>query len=585
MLKLFLRFNSLKYKIISISLILIISFTFLLIFLWYFKTSNEAEKSAELYISEMLKNSNKNFDVALKDINYIVSSAAVNRSVLNILAKERYSSSKDEFYDNKSISDYLVSLYGYKYYLEGLMISSIHGREYSIGSSLPYNSLKSQKWYTDIINSNSKKIVIPPHSNGDDMVISVARSISDNGKILGLIIADVKCSILKDIFNINLNDKGTIFIVNSKTGEFIFKPECDKLRIADGELDFRKISKKFTSASGSFYTNIRGENILVVYYYSAFTNWTSVGLISKNNLLEGFNKTLQTTLLTSIIFCFIAVCILYLVLSLLTNNLMKLNKAVKNINKDNLDISVDINSKDEIGQLYNQFGYMVNRIKGLIEDIKSKEAEKRKAEIGALQWQINPHFLYNTLNTIKFLAILQGVENIKNVSEYLSTLLHVNMEQKQFISISEEVEYIKSYLSIQEYKYSNKFTYDIFLDDGVEQCMTLKLLLQPIVENALIHGIAQLNYDGVILIRIYREGSLIKLRVQDNGAGMDEETMEKVLNKKQKSERIGINNVISRIKLNFGEDYGLSILSQKNLYTIVELSIPVINREEVNKYV
>jgi two-component system sensor histidine kinase YesM len=228
---------------------------------------------------------------------------------------------------------------------------------------------------------------------------------------------------------------------------------------------------------------------------------------------------------------------------------------------------------------------MIVRIRELINDINHREKEKRKSDLRVLQSQINPHFLHNTLNTIKFLAVLQGADNIKSVSESLSTLLHINMDERNLISVEEELEYIRSYLNIQKFKYSNKFNASFHIEEEIKTCMVLKLLLQPIIENALEYGIGPLPTQGDILIKIYKDGQALKLRVQDNGPGMDQELIAKLLDNSIQTKGIGIRNTISRIKLNFGDDFGIFILSEPYLYTIVEISVPLIIGEEVENHV
>lgn len=564
--------------------------------LWSIRTYKIEEKSAAAYISDILKISNDNFDSALRDIYSLLTLITFNNDVRDILSKTEYTSDRDLIKDNRKITDIITGLYGYKYYLGALSVTDLNNREFNLGMSFSTADLKKMpEYYNDIIHSSGEKVLLPPHLYGNitgagsdtdysNMAISMARPVVDGGKVIGAAIAEIKCNVLMDIFNLNLKDDGTILIIDSRTGNFIFKPDTGKLKVKFDEEDYKRISEKFATKKGSFYTRLGNRDFLAVYYYSDFSKWTTIGLVPKDKLLSGFTNTRNTTILLSIAFLVLAAGLSYFMSSILTKNLYKLNKALKTIDKDNLDISVKIVSRDEISQLYYQFNSMVVRIKELVSDIKQKEKEKRRAEMNALQAQINPHFLYNTLNTIQFLSVLQGVENIKTISESLSTLLHINLEDRTFISVDEEMRYLKSYLSIQEYKYSNKLVSNFILEEGTGRLMLLKLLLQPIVENSILHGIALMKGQGTILIKIYTENNCLKLRVQDNGIGMGEEKIREILDNKVQSNGIGIQNVLSRIKTNFGNDYGISISSQENLYTIVEITLPVVTEEEVEKY-
>ena len=301
-------------------------------------------------------------------------------------------------------------------------------------------------------------------------------------------------------------------------------------------------------------------------------------------MLASYNKIRNTIVFSLIMFMFVGIIITYFISLMLTKNILRLNNVMKTVGKDNMDISIAIKSNDEISQLYLQFNAMVIRIKELVNDVKNTEAAKRKAELKALQAQINPHFLYNTLNTIKFLSTIYSAENIKEVSESLSRLMHISMDNRQFISVEEEIQYIESYLRIQEYKYTNKFVYNIIADDSVKGLMVLKLLLQPIVENAIIHGIAPMKGQGIVLIKMYKEGHVLKMKVQDNGLGISKQHIDDILGCKILEDSIGLSNVIYRIKLNFGADYGITILSEENLYTVIELIVPLIMENEVDSY-
>lgn len=163
--------------------------------------------------------------------------------------------------------------------------------------------------------------------------------------------------------------------------------------------------------------------------------------------------------------------------------------------------------------------------------------------------------------------------------------MHVNMDDRIFITIEDEINYIKSYLRIQEFRYKSKLTYSISAEAGVEKLMTLKLLLQPIVENSMIHGFSSLKTEAILSIKILIENDILKIRVQDNGCGMSEQLCDSILKGTVKSKGIGLNNIISRINMYFGDPYGVSIYSKKTLFTIVELSLPIITQDGVEEYV
>lgn len=595
--KIFSHLNSIRYKYLLSSVVLMVIFSILVISFWYRNTTSDAEKSAVTYISEVLRVCNENFEVALKDVNSILSAIANNNAELNyILKKGEYTSEAEIHSDNIKVEDFLNKISTYKYYLNGIFVFDLKDKYYKTGIFMPLNDLKLQPWYSEIVDLNADRLFIPPHLYDiwlthtpeygyKNMVLSFAKPIKDGDKKIGTAIADIRCEILYNIFNRELVNKGTVYIVDEKLENFIFLPDsADKLSQTDS-VELLKMMRDIKNQEGNFYIDINGQNMLVAYYRSSFTGWTTLGLIPKDRLLSNFYNARNFVTMLTIVFCILSVAVLTVISSLITKNMLRLSRAVNLIDRDNFELNVEIKSKDEVNQLYRQIKKMLFRIKELIEDIKKTEKEKRKAETRALQSQINPHFLYNTLNTIKFLSTLHGIESIKKVSESLSLLMHVNMDARLFISVGEEVQYIKSYLEIQEFKYGNKMAYNIIAEDGVENYMTLKLLLQPLIENSLIHGISGVEGKGVVNIKIYLDDSKLKLRVQDNGSGIDSNTISKILNGNIQSGSIGLYNTISRIKLYFGEPYGLEILSQPGIFTVIEITVPLVTEDEVKNYV
>lgn len=593
------KVNSLRYKFVLSTIIFAFVFVAIIIYIWDRTAVKDADESATTYMSQLFNISNNNLEIALKDINSIISVLSVNypdnKEIWEILKKESYPSDQEQYEDNKKITDMLTRLSNNKYYLNGITIFNLKDVNYSSGVTMTLQDMKAQPWFSEILKSHGERIFIPPHfydlyssensvNPYKDKVFSYAKAIIANNAVIGYVIADIKCEILTNIFDMSLSDKGYIFLVDSSSDELIFESASNMNKPFSYNPELAEILKSTTNDKGSFYAKLAGKSVLLVYAKSSFTGWTTIGIIPKEVLLKNFYAARNYVLILTLFISLFAFIVLLIVSSILTQNIVRLNKAVSKISGNNLNLSVNIKSKDEVGQLYHQINAMVGRIKELIENIVRTEKAKSKAEIMFLQSQINPHFLYNTLNTIKFISSLHGVVNIGKITDSLSSLLHVNMDERIFISVREEVEYTKNYLGIQDFKY-NHMEYNILVEDDVEELMTLKLLLQPIVENSLIHGISAKSDKGIINIKIYLEDNCLKMRVQDNGIGMDDETIKAIMENKIHSRGIGLSNVIARIKMYFGDAYGVTIVSQKELFTIMEITIPAIKKDEVKNYV
>jgi two-component system sensor histidine kinase YesM len=245
------------------------------------------------------------------------------------------------------------------------------------------------------------------------------------------------------------------------------------------------------------------------------------------------------------------------------------------VSAGDLEIRSTITSTDEIGEMAGVFNTMMDQIESLMNQVKETEKHKRESEFAVLQSQIQPHFIYNTINSMKYYAHLKGVYEIEEVATAIVELLRAVIGQgHEFIPLSEEIHYIKQYLVIQRFKYQQEFETVWEIDESLLPHMIPKLLLQPIVENALIHGIAN-RKGGCITIKAYALDDGIHCSVSDNGKGMAQAEVAKLKGQAQHMSGVGISNVFRRIRMIYGEPYEGYITSYENLGTVVELWLPV----------
>lgn len=254
-------------------------------------------------------------------------------------------------------------------------------------------------------------------------------------------------------------------------------------------------------------------------------------------------------------------------------------KKVESGNFD-IDIDIDVQGDDEVKRLSRAFNMMVKRIRSLMEQIISEQEAKRKSELKALQAQINPHFLYNTLDSIVWMNENKDYVGVTTMVVALSQFFRISISRgRELITVSDEIEHIKSYLIIQKIRYKNKFKFSIEAQPEALGYKTLKLILQPIVENAIYHGVEQLYDEGIIKINVSIDGDTILFQVTDNGYGIKPDILKDILNKKaneKDSGGVGLKNVNERIKLFFGEQYGIEIDSILDVGTTVNIRIPII---------
>ena len=306
--------------------------------------------------------------------------------------------------------------------------------------------------------------------------------------------------------------------------------------------------------------------------------------------MEKVTDTLQKQIGRFMVVCSILIAVLIAVVAVsavmivsgILQPIRQLNSVTEKIAQGDFNARAQVNSDDEVAELAVSFNKMAGNMQSLIDKVKEDERKMRKADLRLLQEQIQPHFLYNTLDTIVWLIESnepdEAVTMVVTLSDFFREILS---KGKEFISIKEEEKHISSYLQIQEMRYRDILEYDIQLDQVIYKYQILKLTLQPVVENALYHGIKYKRAKGCIHIHGEKEGDIIRLTVRDDGVGMDEEELEQLRQQIEKpcqeTERgFGLANVNERIHMYFGYEYGMKIESEKGKGTTVEIVIPAI---------
>lgn len=250
------------------------------------------------------------------------------------------------------------------------------------------------------------------------------------------------------------------------------------------------------------------------------------------------------------------------------------------VEKGDFSQSVEFIGKDEIGQLGQRYDQMVKQINLLIHDVVQSKLEQRNAELKTLQAQIQPHFLYNTLNTICWTAERNGQKDIADMTYALSKVFRITLNDgKDFITLKEELKLVENYLYLQEMRFKPKFTYEIEVHPEAENLIIPKLLIQPFVENAVIHGIEPSSESGFIYISANHEGNIVRIKIIDNGVGMSEEQLRKLNSynlkefDRQQGAGYAIYNVKERLKHVYGEKAEITFYAIKGCGTRVEIQI------------
>lgn len=318
-----------------------------------------------------------------------------------------------------------------------------------------------------------------------------------------------------------------------------------------------------------------------------YTGWKLVGVVPADNIWDNYGQLLLFFLFVVLFSIFLLVFVNLHLSERISVPIKTLERAVKELEAGREEVDIDVSGPYEIERLGHSIRSMVSTMRHLMDDIIEQEAQKRRSELDVLQSQINPHFLYNTLDSVVWMTENGRTDEAILMVTSLARFFRISLSRgSNIIPIADELEHARHYLTIQKMRYKNKFSAVIAAEDGVEGLYTIKLIVQPILENAIYHGMAYADGDGEITVRARRDGEDVVIEVADNGPGMPEETVERLLDQSYaaapgtKGLGIGLRNVHQRIRLTFGEEYGLAIHSEPDAGTTVCIRLPVLEGPE-----
>lgn len=393
----------------------------------------------------------------------------------------------------------------------------------------------------------------------------------------GILLIDIRYSSLQQILeNITLGNQGYLYMVSSG-GELIYHPKMQM--IETGQMS-ENIDTAAGYRDGSYREKYGGEWREVSVKSVGYTGWKLLSVTPEKGL--PLNNLKMRLFVVFVVAAFLLVLVLTntFISSRITTPIQKLERSVNAIEAGDLDTEVYMGGSYEIRHLGRSIGDMAKRIKALMQDIVTEQESKRKNEFDILQSQINPHFLYNTLDIIVWMIENGQKQEAAAVVTALARFFRISLSKgRSIITVRDELEHVRNYLMIQQMRFKNKFTYRIEAKEDVMELVSLKLILQPLVENAIYYGMEFMDGDGEIDVEVYRESEDLLFRVSDNGLGMTQEQAESLLSEKEhisskRGSGIGVKNVNERIRLYFGEKYGLTIQSEPDDGTLITIRLP-----------
>ncbi len=386
--------------------------------------------------------------------------------------------------------------------------------------------------------------------------------------------------------NAKLSPDSYLYLIDD-SGEIIYHPR-QQLIYADLLEENNIVAAGYTD--GSHEEEFLGENRQVTIKTVGYTGWKLVAVTPTDNLWDDLSPLMLFALFTLFFFIFLLVFINLQISERISKPIKALESSVKALEAGEESVNLSVGGPYEIEHLSSSIESMVSTMRHLMDDIVRQERSKRRSELDVLQSQINPHFLYNTLDSVVWMNENGRTEEAILMVTSLARLFRISLSRGNImIPIEDELEHARHYMNIQKMRYKNRFEVDIDADPEIKGLYSIKLMVQPILENAIYHGMAIADEDAKISVKAFMDGEDVIIEVSDNGLGMTPEVLSKLLDPHYtpgdtKGSGIGLRNVHQRIGLTFGAQYGLSIESEPDEGTTVRIRVPAIGAAQAEKY-
>ena len=451
-----------------------------------------------------------------------------------------------------------------------------------------YSDYSTAAWYRDALAADGRTVASTAYVQNlvperYSWVVSLSTKVteeSEGGASEGVLLVDLKFNRIKELCeSLVIGRKGYDFIIDAR-GDYVFHPSQ---QLVYSEIKQEPV-EEIRSILGEEKPLLRKDGKNYIAAESASTGWYVVSVSFDSDLVIGWPYVQMMNALVGLVLFVIVGLVTNFISKGITKPLRQLQSVMRSVETGEFRTAGKLDATDEIRELAKEYDLMVGRIGELMDENTREQELKRKSDLKALQAQINPHFLYNTLDSIIWMGEMHKNEEVVKMTSALSRLFRISISKgREIISLRDELEHVRSYLTIQEMRYKNKFRYLIDIPEDLLDLSVLKITLQPLVENAIYHGIRSVDYEGLIEIAGRREGDCLILTVEDNGEGMDVDQLAKLLDgfdgddadpDPRKRQGTGVRNVHERIRLYFGREYGLDYDSGAGHGTVISIRLP-----------
>ena len=450
-----------------------------------------------------------------------------------------------------------------------------------------------QEWFVNAVDQMENLHFSTPHVQNlfDNAtyryywVVSLSRAVeltSNGNSTLGVLLVDMNYSSIEQLFNKANTDNSSEYVyLMDSDGEIIYHP---KQKLIYTNLYEENNLEAVHYDDGSHQEIFQGEKRLITVKTVSYTGWKIVSVVPMSAFNMGLYGTRMFVIMLMALSMLMIIIINQLVSARIAKPLQRLNESVKEWEAGNLNPTIYVGGSLEVEHLGKTLRSTVEQINQLMHDILYEQEEKRKSELDALQSQINPHFLYNTLDSIVWMIEGERYEDAVFMITQLASLFRISLSRgKTIISVEDEIKHAKNYMNIQKIRYKNSFAIDFSIEEEILHCCTVKLVVQPLLENAIYYGVEGMDGEGEIHVKGYRKEDDIYIEVSDNGLGMPQDMVEQLLTDNNRVRKhgsgVGVINVHNRIRLRFGKPYGLEIESMPDEGTTIRIHLPYIPYE------
>lgn len=566
--------NSIIFKLFIVIFILLISMAFI-ISLWSVRDVNNIVKDEmKIMNKKVMDQISKRISIISSNLSGSLKKISIDNNVISILANKKGDLSKEEnLRANTFVQGLLMeeTFSNLRFNIKPeIYVIGKNEMVFSTYSKTDYKleHIQNEIWYKELLDGKKTEFIIDTYKNEKGIgpykhIFKIGQPIRDliSGEFLGVVVMDVSEKMLYDSY-----------ADSEELGENTYILSKDKKIISSK--DKREIGRDYTYKSDSIVKK-DGEKFMILTSNIKGYGWSIVNEIPLESLSYATVKITNRLIILVLVLILISIFISYRMSLKLSEPILKIKERLNRFKLGDKNVKIKVTRNDEIGELEEAFNLMTANINFYVDKIKKEEEEKRLAELSFLQAQINPHFLYNTLSSIRFLISMnkneEAEEMVFRFTKLLRGLLHRASEE---IPLEEELYNISNYVKLQELRYPDKFKYEYSLEKGLEDIKVPFFIFQPIIENAIIYSMEKEENIGEIILNAYEDEEDLVVVIKDNGIGMSKEKIDTVLDKGVSVNRVGVINVNERIKLRYGDKYGVQIRSKVLEGTKVVLRLP-----------